>query len=147
MNNLKKKALSLLAMREHSRKELFNKIRPHALNDNEVNMMLDELEVNGYLSDERFVDSYIVSKKKKFGSLKIRYLLQNKGAKSDLINDYIAKIDKDDEIELAYNLLYRKIGENRDEKSIARGIRFLQGRGFSMDVIKLALRKLIVAYQ
>ncbi|MFN8770480.1 MAG: regulatory protein RecX [Neisseriaceae bacterium] len=141
MNNLRHKALSLLAIREHSRKELFNKLKKYAQNDADIITILDELEKNGYLSEERFVENYVTVKKKKYGSLKIKYLLHNKGASSQLVNNYITKIDKDDEIELAYQLLLKKISDDLSDKSVARGIRFLQGRGFSLDIIRIALKK------
>lgn len=142
MEYLKKKALFLLAMREHSRKELYNKLKVIATSEEEIHKLLDYLEQKGYLSESRFTDSYIHSKAKKWGILKIKHLLQIKGIDRELVNEYISKIDSDNEINIAYDLLLKKIGGNMDMKCLSRGIRFLQSRGFSPDIIKAAIKKL-----
>jgi len=56
----KNSAIYSLAMREHSRLELHNKLQKKDYADGvDINKLLDELEENDYLNEERFAESYI----------------------------------------------------------------------------------------
>ena len=65
---VKKRALYYLGKREYSRKELHEKITPFAetleLSRQQINQILSELENKDWLSDKRFTDQFIFSKKK-----------------------------------------------------------------------------------
>ncbi|MGN0907827.1 MAG: regulatory protein RecX [Bullifex sp.] len=59
------KALSLLAVREHNRKELSDKLISKGFDPSEISSALARLEREGYLSDRRFCQSYIRSRLRK----------------------------------------------------------------------------------
>ena len=65
---LKKRALYYLGKREYSRLELQKKINAFAqeleLETQDIKAILNDLEGNNWLSDQRFTEQFILSKKK-----------------------------------------------------------------------------------
>ena len=135
---LKARALRFLARREHSRAELSRKLAPHAESAEALLFLLDELEKRRQLSDERYAEARTNWMARKYGAARIRQDLKAKGV-ADAV---LARVSAEGELDRAKAILARKYREEattREEK--ARRARFLQGRGFSMDVIqRLVLR-------
>ena len=144
MSILKKKALFFLAKRDFAYNELFNKLKPYALNEDELHSVLSDLKNKGWLSEERYINNYISSKNKRYGILKIKNELYVKSGDRDLINELIIE-NNIDEVETAHQLWKNKFCDNvttLDQKLIARGIRFLKYRGFNFDTINKVLQKI-----
>lgn len=135
---LKARALRCLVRREHSRAELVRKLTPHAESDEALNAVVDLLLSKKQLSDERFADERARSLSRKYGAAKIRQDLKARGVADELI----ARVSSEGELERAQAILarkYRAPATTREER--ARRARFLQGRGFSLEVIcSLVLR-------
>ena len=135
---LKARALRYLARREHSRAELSRKLAPRAESAEALLFLLDELTKSKQLSDERYAEVRSHWMARKYGAARIRHDLKAKG----VADDVAARVSSADELERAKAILvrkYRDAATTREEK--ARRARFLQGRGFSMDVIQsLVLR-------
>jgi regulatory protein len=135
---LKARALRHLARREHSRAELERKLAPHAESAGQLQALLDQLEEKKQLSNERFAEQRAHVLARKFGPARIRHDLQAKGISPELIEC----VSSAGELERARAILQRKYGDpaaSREER--ARRARFLQGRGFSSDVIhRLVMR-------
>ena len=88
-----------------------------------------------FLNEERYIESFIASKSQKFGSLKVKYLLQNKVQDQALVSQIYAA-SQTDELALARQIWQRKFGQlPLDQKERAKQIRFLLGRGFSLALI------------
>ena len=83
--SLKGRALRYLAMREHSRAELANKLAAHVEEGDDLDAMLSELESKGFISAERVVDSVIHTKAARFGARRVAQELRHKGVDADLI--------------------------------------------------------------
>jgi regulatory protein len=133
---LRARALRLLARREHSRAELGRKLSPHAESAEALEALLADLENRKQLSDERFASERARSMSRKFGAARIRYDLKAKGVDARFID----RISSEGELERARAILARKYREpaaTREER--AKRMRFLQGRGFSSDVIRSLL--------
>jgi regulatory protein len=129
---LKTRALRLLARREHSRDELARKLSPYAESRETLEALLRELESRKQLSDERFAEVRAHWLARKYGAAKIRQDLSAKGVSAELVG----RISTEGELERAKAILarkYRQPATTREER--ARRARFLQGRGFSSDVI------------
>lgn len=99
--------------------------------------MLDALEAERLLSDERYTEAYVHSRESRgFGPLRIRAELRERGVDAALVERYL---DQDRErVEARAREEHRKkygsrSPENHSER--ARQARFLQGRGFPGDVI------------
>src|SRR5688572_6566971 len=129
---LKARALRYLVRREHSRAELARKLAPRAESPEALHALLDELSAKKQLSDERYAEERARMLARKFGPAKIRHDLKAKGIAAHVIR----RISSEGELERARAVLarkYRQPATTREERA-KRG-RFLQGRGFSMDVI------------
>lgn len=133
---LRKRALALLARREHSRTELAAKLAPRAESEAALAALLDELERGGQLSDERYAESRARSLARKYGAARIRHELRAKGVAESLIE----RVAAGDELERARAILARRFrAPARTLEERARRARFLQRRGFSHDTIRRAL--------
>lgn len=136
-------AVNLLAVRDHSTIELTRKLRQRYadLAPSDLERLLAELERSGFLSDERFAQSYARSLVNRGqGPVKILYGLREKGISAESAKVALAQVELDESIDwtqLASDLRARKFGENlpNDFKERARQSRFLAGRGFNLDSI------------
>ena len=134
---LKARALRHLVRREHSRAELARKLAPHAESPEAVEALLDQLLSKKHLCDERYAEERARALSRKYGAVRIRHDLKAKGVAQEVID----RISPADEFERAKAILTRKYREpasSREER--ARRARFLQSRGFSMDVITRLIR-------
>ncbi len=138
----KNSAIYSLAMREHSRLELKNKLlKKDYVEGVDLDKLLDELEVSDYLSDQRFTESFIryrVSRGQ--GEIKIINELKQRGVKASIINISIQESGVD-WFSLAKQIRERKFGETLpiDYKLRSKQMRFLLGRGFDAEMIRYAV--------
>lgn len=137
MKSARNKAMDLLARREHSRAELFRKLRSKDFTDDEIEMAVDQLALEGLQSDERFCESYINSRKLSgYGPTRIDQELQERGVDAAIVQCHL---DFRDEfwLDLASNVREKKFGGESpaDFNDKAKQMRFLQYRGFSNDII------------
>jgi regulatory protein len=133
-DELKARALRYLVRREHSRDELARKLSPYAASPEILEGTLDWLEITNRLSNQRFAEARAHSMARKYGAAKIRHDLTSKGIPQELAERAAAGLD---EAEKAKAILARKYpapAATRHER--AKRARFLQGRGFSGDVIR-----------
>lgn len=132
---LRSYAFALLTRREYSKMELLEKLKQYAMNEQEVIDLVDELAEQHYQSDQRVAEQLVASQMRKGkGVYRIKQALQAKGLDSDLIEDDLQDIDW---FEQAYQLKVKKFGTDvaTDPKIKAKQVRFLQYRGFTMDII------------
>ena len=133
---LRARALRLLARREHSRTELERKLSPHAGSSEELKGLLSGLKQKNQLSEERFAEERARRLSRKYGAARIRQDLKAKGVSEELIE----RVSPADELERARAILdrkYREPASSREDR--AKRMRFLQGRGFSFDIIRSVL--------
>jgi regulatory protein len=129
-----------LARREHSRAELHSKLLPHVQEGESLEAVLDELEKRNWLSDARAATLFVDNKRGRFGTQRIAHELRQKGIPENLIADALPQL-KETELDAARKVWQRKFGVlPQDAKEKAKQIRFLQSRGFSMEVIFKVLR-------
>ena len=166
--SLKGRALQWLAQREHSRLEMRRKLMRQAraearamtlladANGNhldalptpeslisEVDALLDWLQAQRYLCEERFAESRIHARSSRFGNLRIRQELQQHGV---CLSPEVSADLRQSERDRAREVRQRKFGDSPVPASDrARQARFLAGRGFSAEVIWQVLREVGVA--
>ena len=130
------RALRLLARREHSRTELARKLAAHAEDLVEIESVLDELERRGWLSERRVVEQMVHARRARFGAHRITRDLLAKGVSQDAIAGALPEI-RGGELQAAREVWRRKFGGRlpRNAQERGRQARFLQGRGFGMEVI------------
>ncbi len=134
----KNSAIYSLAMREHSRKELYQKLQKKEYVEGvDIDKLLNELEESNYLNEQRFTESFIryrVSKGQ--GSVKISSELYVRGIQKSLID--VALVNSDfNWFDLGLQQLEKKFGKSKsvDYKEKTKRMRFLSTRGFSAEVI------------
>jgi regulatory protein len=139
----RKKAMDLLARREHSVAELRAKLIAREFDVDEVDRAVARLAEEGLVSDERFAEAYVSSRVRKGqGPLRIRVELERRGVSSDFITTCLEQGDIDWD-ELARSVRVKKFGSVLIEnyRDWARQARFLQYRGFTGDQISNVLGK------
>jgi regulatory protein len=100
----------------------------------EVETLLLWLEAHGYLSQARFVESRVHARQSRFGNLRIRQELQQHGV---ILDAEAQQALKQTEYHRACEVWRRKFDAPApDAAARLRQMRFLAGRGFSMDVIR-----------
>lgn len=139
MSEIYARAVRLLARREHTRAELARKLAPHGTEE-EIDTVLNELARSGLQSDARFAESYLRSQAGRLGSARLRQTLRQKGVDTELVQIQVE--DLPDELARARGVWQKKFAAApTDAKEWARQARFLQGRGFSSEVIRKLLKE------
>ncbi len=130
-------AVRLLSRREHSAFEIRDKLLKRDFDSEEVDRVIIELQQGGWLSDERFAEAYIRMRQLKgFGPVRIAMELNERGVKEHIVDDYLHA--DDDSWRQTLEQQYRKKYKDKpidDYNDKAKRIRFLQYRGFVLDVI------------
>lgn len=143
--SLKVRALQWLAQREHSRDELRSKLlrllqrqpAPQAEVDQdasaEVDALLVWLERHGHLSQSRFIESRVHARESRYGNVRIAQELRQHGITLAVDDQQALRAS---EFERAREVWRRKFGSPAlDAAARVRQMRFLVGRGFSIDVV------------
>ncbi len=139
--SLHERALRCLAQREHSRAELARKLGTLG-SEEEVSAELDRLIELGLLSDARFADAYVRAKAARFGASRLKSELARRGVGAEQIGLAIADNCPESEFERACDIHRRKFAAApADAREWARQARFLQGRGFSTEIIRRVLKE------
>lgn len=162
--SLKVRALRWLSQREHSRQELRDKLLrllersrgPSSQQDApigvdgptagdalgsaaEVDALLSWLEQRGYLSDARFAETKVQSRQGRYGNQRIRQELRQQGVFLDAAAEAALSTS---EFSRACAVWQRRYdAPATDAAGRMRQMRFLVGRGFSMDVVQMVLRQ------
>lgn len=130
-------AMDLLARREHSRRELINKLKIRGYEGEEVEAYLDRLAKRGLQSDQRFGESYVRMRSSTgYGQRRISQELQQKGIEESRISQIYEEMELD-WYQIALEIWQKKYNQlpGNDLKLKAKQSRFLQYRGFDFDII------------
>jgi regulatory protein len=126
----------LLARREHSRSELARKLGEEDADPGELAALLDDLECRGWLSEQRLAEQHLARAKGRYGARRVLSDLRGKGVAGEVLERAAAQL-KTSELEDARAVWRKRFGRApADPKERARQFRFLQGRGFSAEVIR-----------
>lgn len=136
----REKALELLSLREHGSGELRTKLLQKGYQKAAIAEVIDYLKEKNYLNDGRFADLYSqeLIQRKKLGPAKLKEKLYQRGIRTDIIQMIMTDYDRETQIENCRFHFEKKFKshtsfETREEK--AKAVRFLQGKGFTWDVI------------
>ena len=137
---LRQRALECLARREYTRAELARKLAPHAAGPDEIEALLEEFAARGWLSEGRFAEQLVASRRGRFGSLRIAHELRERGVPDDVVDTLLPGLE-DEDLQVARDIWRQKFGKRPGTAAErAKQARFLQGRGFSAEVIRRLLR-------
>jgi regulatory protein len=135
--DIRRAAMDLLARREHSVRELHNKLIQRFGDSPLISPELERLREERLQSDERFVEAYVYSRARKlYGPVRIKAELRERGISDTVIAASLKASDIDWHANLQ-QLIDTRFGPGpaADFKEKARRLRFLQYRGFSADDI------------
>jgi len=124
-------ALKMLMRREHSKLELFNKLKLKGYDDEIIDSAITQLTEQNYQSDERFAEAFILMRfNQGKGPVRIASELKLRGISSFNLSDF-------DWFKSAKEIRKKKFGDlaSSDFKEQAKQKRFLQSRGFNLDQI------------
>lgn len=153
---LRQKALRALARREYSRADLARKLgggnggggrdndsggsSNGSASATEIETLLDEFEASGWLSDARFAGGAARQRQGRYSQRYILEELKAKGVTGDTAKDAVSALEQDD-YATALALWRQRFGRApADQKEKARQVRFLQSRGFGLQIVFRVLR-------
>lgn len=134
-SRLRALAFALLAKREYSQSKLRLKLLELGAVEDELDSLLAELAENNYQSDERMAGMVMRSQiRQGKGPQRIKMALKKHDIDQEYILDDLKEVDWFEE---ALQLKIKKFGLDvaTDPKLKAKQVRFLQYRGYAMDVI------------
>lgn len=143
--SLRRSAMDFLARREHSRNELHDKLkRKYAEHEALFSEVLDQLEEDKLLSDDRFTEAYVRYRRNRgFGPLLIAQELRHKGVNNVQIDAHLHAGDEQWSTSL-HHLIERKSQyvtvSQLDTKARQKLFRFCLSRGFASEQISRVLR-------
>ena len=134
--SLKGRALRLLSQREHSRKELEQKLKPHEETPGELTAALDFLAAKDFINEKRVVESVVNRRSTKLGVARVRQELMAKGLPANDIAEAVQTM-RGTEFERALVVWRKKFGAPPvDASERAKQVRFLVSRGFAAEVVR-----------
>ena len=136
------KIMDFLSRREHSSKEIYQKMSRKVESKEMLLESIEELQRDGLLSDERFAESYFQSRKRRgFGPLRIKSELVQRGVKENLFYSLEKEIDWSSN---ALDALKKKLNGKvpQETKEILKLKNFLNYRGFEFQDIDKAFSML-----
>lgn len=137
--SLRQRALNYLARREYTRDELYRKLLPYTEESDSLEDLLADFKARGWLSEQRFVEQVVHARSGRYGSRSIAHELRQKGVAEELIEQALPQL-KESDLENARAVWVKKFGQlPADAKERVKQMRFLQGRGFSFQVIAKVL--------
>lgn len=117
------------------------------IDQNETDLIIARLMEEKYLDVERYVSAFISDKVKfnRYGPIKIRYALREKGIDDSAINDALNNVEEEEWIEILTALLTQKQRSIRTDNPYEirdKLFRSAYSRGFPSTLINRALRRI-----
>jgi regulatory protein len=140
-------AASYCSMAEHCISEVVDKLKRYELTSEEQSKIIKHLQAEGYLNESRYVKAFVKDKFRfsKWGRVKIRYALRQKGISSALAEEGLTEIEEEVYFEVLTDLLRQKkrsIKANSPYELRGKLLRFAAGRGFELEHAGACLRKM-----
>lgn len=136
--NVEQICLRLLSRREHSRRELLDKLALRGYRRDEVEPVIAEIAERNWQNDERYAECYVRQRLEKgYGPTRIGYELQQRGIGGVNLNA-LAEQYAGGWQNLLRSVCLRKYGDEpaAELNERLKRSRYLQQRGFSPDMIK-----------
>ncbi|WP_315981322.1 regulatory protein RecX [Aliamphritea spongicola] len=139
-SDIKNAALGLLARREHSVKELMTKLVARCADEDMLDNVIFSLQESGYVSDQRFVESFCARGYIRVLVLKIQFDMRDKGISSDML-DLAMQEQEIDWFAQALDVYRRKFRseESFDAKGYAKRMRYMMQRDLMQNRLAMLL--------
>lgn len=137
---LKDRALDLLSRREHSRQELFRKLKDKGGNPDEITPLLAQLVDWGYLDDKRFAENFLRYRAgRPWGRDRFRNELLLRGVSAQIVGEVLdeSELFRSDAVQGKLRLLVQRgLSAGKEPVKIAAS---LVRRGFRAQDVRRAL--------
>ncbi len=133
-----KKMIHYCDYQDRCKKEIFAKLDTFELDADDRSFIIDFLNEEGFINDERYCRSFVKGKLnlKKWGVNKIKLSLITKGIDRGIIDNVLSEIDQDSYKEELVKLIEnKKINESDPYKRKAKLIRYAVGKGYSLSMV------------
>ncbi len=149
--HIKQRALSFIARRFHSERELLIKLKSKSYEERLIKIVLSELKQRDFIDDKIFANHFVEEKLKKklWGKNKIRAALFSKGVSASIIDEVLDEFSIDEEQnDTAFELAVKKYDKLKLRESDMRRLKqkiiaFLLSRGFDYEASSEAVNKII----
>ena len=139
-----KLAQNICASREQCKLDLSLKLKSWDLSEIEKEEVLDSLQKEGFIDEDRYAETYCRDKFRfnKWGKIKLSYMLKQKQIPKKIIDNALALIDKEEYKEMLINELVKKatffhgISQVNKKKKL---LQFALQRGFEYEIIMAAI--------
>jgi len=136
---LRVRALQLLTRRDHSRAELRAKLAGEAESADEVDAVLDVLQEQHLLSDQRYAVQRVAARGRRYGDARLKQELRQTGVSDEDIATALPEAGNEIErCQAVWAKKFDSLPQTPEER--AKQTRFLQYRGFSGEVIRRVMR-------
>ncbi len=134
------KAMKLCSSREYAPFDIDQKLGGWGIPDDEKEWVIAQLRNEKFIDDFRMARSYANDKLRfnKWGKIKIKILLQQKGIDSQAIEEALANLDLEEYkkiLEEELNKKRKSIKDTDDYRIRAKLFNFGSGRGFESDLV------------
>ena len=130
-----------LKLREHSKKELIDKLLKKNYDLDEILICVEEYSKHNLQSDQRYTEDLV---RVKFNAGKgpnfIENFLKAKQVSGELIKDGLSQYSQSDWVELAIKSLKKKFKNTQGAEDTEKLKSFLSYRGFPYNIIELAIK-------
>ncbi len=134
------KAANLCSRMEKCKSDIRIKLVEWGLNKSMFDEVINSLEDDGFIDEERYTEYYVKEKVKfnHWGRIKIRAQLQSKQISETIIKEALNQIDEEQYVETLKDILSKKnnlLNEEDFHKKKAKLIRFASGKGYESELI------------
>jgi regulatory protein len=143
LKRLRAKAIELLTRRDHSERELEDKLRSRGGEESDVERVVSDLRGIGLLDDRRFARNFLACRSSKcWGPRRYRQELLARGISGEIIDHVLSEVDAESEMwqgdgKLSF-LVERELGRGREPHKVAAS---MMRRGFEYAQVKKAIRR------
>lgn len=138
------RAADLCSRQEQSTGQIREKLKRWNVNDSDIEGILDQLQKEKFIDDQRFAAFFVKDKfnLNHWGKIKIAHLLRHKGIPENDIQEALEQIDEEAYLQTCLELVSRKSATLKDKNPYTRKgklYKFAAGRGFEPDLIHRVL--------
>lgn len=144
LDDAKKTAADYIARRRRTGKELADRLKKAGYDEEIISQTAEWAEVYGFIDDAQYARIFIEEQLRshKYGIDRIVRELKHRGIDSFTLEDVFAEFEQPDEVQILVELLKKKIGNERDRKTVDRAVRHFVTRGYRFSDIYEALGRL-----
>ena len=131
-------AMKYLGYRARTEKEMTEYLTRKEVDERLIAFVMEKLISYDLINDREYARRFVELHGDNDGRFRLRQKMKLKGLPEDVIEEALAGIDRDGEIEAAKELLEKKLLHDEREDAVYRAVQSVMRKGFSYDVVKAA---------